>query len=87
MNDELAELAADEIRAAQAARLVGLVDIAPDLGQNEFARKDAAIVFPGVSKNKLERELDILVAAGVLGKAPRNDPRTGRQVVGYWFVE
>ena len=85
--EELAGAAADEIRAAQVARLTADIKVSPHLGPEEFARKDAEAMFPNLSKNKLERELRELVAAGVLCQGVRHDPRTGRQVIGYWYAK
>jgi hypothetical protein len=87
LSDEWAGAAADEIRAAQVARLAQHIEIAPDLAPNEFTLRDANALWPGASENTIERNLKALVKAKVLESDTRIDSRTGRSALAYWFVE
>ena len=68
------------------ARLEGLVDLTPDLGPQEFTRSDTKRRW-GWGESKATRELELLVERGVLGTEERYDPRSGRRVKAYWFLE
>ena len=88
MTDELAEGAADEIRAAMASRLADLVVIDKILDVlTEFTIRDRDLMLPGLPKNMAERELQRLVESGGLVSGFRYDPRTKRRAKAYWFPE
>ena len=59
----------------------------PDLAPREFTRRDWA----GDEKSPaayatIVRELDTLLAEGLVARAKRRDPRVGKTVWGYWYV-
>lgn len=76
----------DELLQDALERLASMVDKPKVLGPGEFTRKDAEKKL-GLKDSMVERELERLVAAGVLGRGERHDPRTGRTCLGYWFRE
>lgn len=73
-----------DLLAAALDRLASLVDKPLLLQSGEFTRKDAEIKL-GLKDSMVERELERLVKEGILDRAERQDPRTGRKCWGYWF--
>ena len=81
------EATEDELlRSAALDRLGAVTSAAQALGPDEFTYADAVARW-GWSQNVASRELRRLVSEGVLERAWRYDPRVGKRVVGFRFVD
>ena len=86
----------EDLRRAAMARANRHCHRAQDLGPHEFAISDW-IVFvqeeegKSLNENAAQRELDDLVAGGVLARTEKDDkrydPRSKRLVMAYWYLE
>lgn len=92
---EVAGVTEQDLRRAAMANANRHCNRARDLGPGEFAASDW-IVFvqeeegKTLNENAAQRELDDLVAAGVLARTEKDDkrydPRSKRLVIAYWYT-
>ena len=82
--DELAAAAAAEIRD----KLAALLETDPVLDSpREFTKRDRGRLMPGLTEDKVRRELRRLAEIGELESGFRYDPRTQRRALAYWFPQ
>jgi hypothetical protein len=88
-DEELLRAAAMDAAAAKAKDL-GIRRV-PDLELGQFTRGDweryERASGRDVGEASVKRDLDAMVKAGILVTERRRDPRVGRAVWAYWYVE